>query len=254
MSQVQAIIIVAAYTNVDLAEDDEDTAMAVNAIAPGVIARWAFEKGIPVIYISTDYVFSGKATQPYKTNAQVDPINIYGRSKYLGEQAVSELQPFSTILRTSWVYDGVGKNFLMKILKLAETRKVLNIVNDQLGRPTYASHLAEIVLLMAVGLASRDKRFTGIFHVSGGGETTSWAGFACEVFSVFAPEMQHKVEVKGVPSSQFPSRVKRPKYSVLDTSKIELLLGQSMPDWQLGVKEARKEGLLNVHKGVIRIL
>jgi len=244
-SVVDVIIIAAAYTQVDAAEEYEDIAMAVNAIAPGVIAAWATGKGIPVIYISTDYVFNGTAEVPYLPHTPTDPINVYGRSKYLGEQAVRAAQPRSAILRTSWVYDGAGQNFLTKMLKLAQSRVSLDVVSDQIGRPTYAGHLAQAVLSFGEALTKNDARFTGIFHITGSGDPTSWAGFAREIFNVFNDEITGNVIVNDVATSVFPIIVKRPAYSVLDMSITEALLGQSLPDWREGVEAAKRERQAN---------
>lgn len=241
LSLVDAIIITAAYTQVDAAEQNEDIAMAVNAIAPGVIAGWAAAKDIPIIYISTDYVFSGAAKTPYLPYSPIDPINIYGRSKALGEQAVRSAQPRSAILRTSWLYAGKGQNFLTTILRLAQSRESVDVVSDQIGRPTYAGHLAQVVMSFAEGLTINAERFAGTFHVSGNGAPVSWAGFAREVFKVFADELSQAVTVKDVPSSNFPTLAKRPAFSVLDMSKTDALLGQSLPDWREGVKTAKRE-------------
>jgi len=240
-----AIIIAAAYTQVDAAEEDEDMTMAVNAIAPGVIAEWAVAKDIPIIYISTDYVFSGTATIPYAPHSPTDPINIYGRSKSLGEQAVRAAQPHSAILRTSWLYDGLGQNFLTTMLKFAQSRESVDVVSDQIGRPTYAGHLAQAVISFAEDLTINAESFTGTFHISGSGAPVSWAGFAREIFKVFADELPYLVTVRDVPSSAFPTSAKRPAYSVLGMSKTEALLGQSLPDWREGVKAAKRERQAN---------
>lgn len=238
---VDVIIIAAAYTQVDTAEGDEENAMAVNAFAPSVIAKWARTKNIPVIYISTDYVFKGNAKTPYLPSAPIDPINVYGRSKYEGEKKVRAAQSRSAILRTSWLYDTFGKNFLMTMLRLGESRQSLDVVGDQIGRPTYTGHLADVILSFALGLHKGDSQFEGVFHVSNGGEPTSWAGFAREIFKVFAENLPHKVTVNTVSSDKFPTIARRPAYSVLDISNTETVLGKALPDWREAIRIAKFE-------------
>lgn len=244
-ASVDVIIIAAAYTQVDRAETDEDAAMAVNGVAPGIIAGWAASQGIPVIFISTDYVFNGQASVPYPVDAPIDPINAYGRSKALGEQAVRAAQNHSAIIRTSWLYDRTGENFLTKMLKLASSRMGVDVVNDQIGRPAYAGHLAQAVLSYAQGLAAKDKAFTGTFHVSDSGPPTSWAGFAREIFTIFADELPHKAAVNEVTSSAFKTAAQRPAFSVLELLETESLLGHSLPDWRDGVRAAKRERQLH---------
>ena len=144
LAQVDAVILAAAYTAVDDAENNQDIAMAINGRAPGVIARACYKRAIPLIHFSTDYVFNGKAVAPYEITETPDPINFYGVSKREGELNIQASKCQHTILRTSWLFDGTGKNFLTTMLRLADTRTSLNIVNDQLGRPTYVGHLSLI--------------------------------------------------------------------------------------------------------------
>lgn len=241
LTNADVIIIAAAYTQVDAAEGDEESAMAVNAIAPAIIAQWASDAGIPVIHISTDYVFSGNGKVPYLPHDPVDPINVYGRTKYEGEKRIRAIQPRSAILRTSWLYDSQGQNFLMTMLRLAQSRDSLDVVNDQIGRPTYVGYLAEVILSFAKSMQNGDERFSGVFHVSNGGEPTSWAGFAREIFKTFAQDLPHKVIVNDVTSDKFPTIARRPAYSVLDISSTEALLGEALPDWREGIKVAKRE-------------
>jgi len=244
-SSADILIIAAAYTQVDDAEEDEDVALAVNAIAPGIIAAWAAEKNIPVIYISTDYVFDGASKTPYMPHIPTNPINVYGRSKSLGEQAVRAAQSCSAILRTSWLYDGTGTNFVTKMIERAQMYQRLDVVSDQIGRPTYAGHLAQAIIVFAQGLASNTGDFRGTFHISGKGAPTNWADFAREIFKVFSEELSHEVIVNEVTSEAFRAAAIRPKYSILDLSKTEALLGGALPDWHMGIKAAKRERYKN---------
>lgn len=239
LSQADALIIAAAYTAVDAAEDDYETALAVNAQAPGVIAAAAAGAGCPVVHVSTDYVFGGDASSPYTPDMPIDPLNAYGRSKAKGEIAVLAGNPRSVILRTSWVYDGVGKNFLTTMLRLGETRDTLNVVMDQIGRPTYAQDLAKACLLAAETLKTDGSAFSGIYHVSNAGEPISWATFAEAIFQTAGLS----TIVKGIPSSDYPTPAKRPAYSVMDIALFESIFEMTLPSWQEGLERALKERL-----------
>ena len=225
---VPGVIIAAAYTRVDDAEDDADTAHIVNARAPGIIARWCAEAGLPVVYPSTDYVFSGTGERPWEPGDTTDPLNAYGRSKLAGERAVAESGARHVILRTSWVYDSDGRNFLTTMLRLGAERDRVQVVSDQIGRPTHADDLARACLSAVDGNAS------GIFHVSGSGPFTSWAGFARHAFEA----ARHDCRVDEVPSSHYPTKAERPKNSRLDISAFEQVFGASAPDWRGRVAEA----------------
>jgi len=234
---VDALIITAAYTAVDQAEDDHETAMAINGHAPGFIAKACHKRNIPVIHFSTDYVFNGKAKIPYKVIDKTDPINLYGYSKRIGELSLQASGCKHAILRTSWVFDGSGKNFLTAMLRLAETRTGLNIVGDQFGRPTYSGHLAEATLSTARGLISGIEGSSDIFHVSNTGSIISWAEFAKTIFKL----KDLAVTVNSIPSKDYPTRAKRPAFSALDTDKFETLFDYKLPSWQEGLKAALAE-------------
>jgi dTDP-4-dehydrorhamnose reductase len=221
---------------VDAAEADYDTALAVNGAAPGVIAAAAAKAGIPVIYISTDYVFQGDANTPYGPEHPVEPLNAYGRSKAKGEHAVLSAQPNAAILRTSWVYDGTGKNFLTTMLRLAETREVLSVVNDQTGRPTYVRDLARATLCAAHHLIDGQQTASGIFHVSNTGEPISWADFATAIFTA----ARLTTTVASIPTSEYPTPAQRPTYSVMDTAKFETVFLMPLPHWRDGLARALK--------------
>ncbi|MND35567.1 dTDP-4-dehydrorhamnose reductase [compost metagenome] len=226
------IVSAAAYTAVDQAEGDEEAATVVNGVAAGKIAEAAAALGVPVIHISTDYVFDGSKVAPYVESDPVAPIGAYGRSKLAGENAVTAATPNHAILRTAWVYSPFGKNFLKTMLKLAETRDSLNVVDDQVGNPTSALDIADAVLVIAANLLeSDDPTLRGTFHMTGTGEG-SWADFAIEIFARSAGMGGPTSEVGRIPSSAYPTPAKRPANSRLDCSLLEARHGTRLPDWK----------------------
>lgn len=241
----EAIIIAAAYTAVDLAETEHEAAYAVNQRASKVISEYCQEHDIPMVFVSTDYVFDGEKSSPYLETDKVAPINVYGASKLAGEESVSGSGCRHAILRTSWVFDGQGKNFFTTMMKVAKTRKELNVVDDQYGRPTYAIDLAKAVFLSAKALIECDKDAEGIFHVSGAGDVTSWAEFAKRIFDQTEAMRSHKMTVNAIPSSEYPTIAKRPDYSVMDTSKFEKIHNVVMPNWTDGLNRAIQEYVSN---------
>ena len=234
---VDAVILAAAYTAVDKAEKEMERAMKVNGRSPGLIAKICKKHDIPLVHFSTDYVFNGKAETPYKVSDKPQPINAYGQSKYKGERLIKASGCRHAILRTSWVFDGNGQNFLTTMLQLAQSNNALNIVDDQRGRPTYAGHLARAGLSAARGLLSGRKDCCGIFHVSNTGSVISWAEFAEAIFAA------EKIEAKiiKIPTSEYPTPARRPAYSALDTEKFESLFDYKLPNWQEGLKAALAE-------------
>ena len=236
-SGIDALVIAAAFTNVDGAETESDTAYAVNATAPAIIARACATHDIPLIHVSTDYVFDGDADMPYLPDDDTDPLGVYGSSKLDGELAVLESGARALILRTSWVYDADGKNFLTTMLRLAESRHTISVVDDQLGRPTYAGHLA-LAILRAADLFTQEPDIeTAIHHVTNGGEPVSWAGFAKAIFKAKGLD----VKVDDIPTSDYPTPAERPAYSVLDTDSFERTFRHPLPDWQAGLRAALVE-------------
>ncbi|MEV4609878.1 dTDP-4-dehydrorhamnose reductase [Neorhizobium sp. LMR1-1-1.1] len=226
------IVSAAAYTAVDQAESDEEAATVINGIAAGKIAEVAAALGVPVIHLSTDYVFDGSKTAAYAETDPVAPIGAYGRSKLAGEQAVAAATPNHAILRTAWVYSPFGRNFLKTMLKLAETRDSLNVVDDQIGNPTSALDIADVVLTVAANLlGSDDPALRGTFHMTGTGEA-SWADFAIEIFARSADAGGPTAEVGRIPSSAYPTPAKRPANSRLDCSLLEARHGVNLPDWK----------------------
>ena len=225
---VRGVVNAAAWTAVDAAETEAEANTALNVRAPCVMAKACARAGVPFVHLSTDYVFDGTGDAPLSPDAATDPLNAYGRAKLAGERAVAEAGGNSLVVRTSWVFDGRGKNFPNTMLRLAETRDNLSVVDDQWGRPTHAGHLAEAIL------AALDAGWTGhrVEHVQGAGEPVSWAGFAREVFRQAGVD----VEVEGVGTEAYPTPAKRPAWSVLDCSRFERVFGHPLLPWQDGVE------------------
>lgn len=235
-SGISGVMNASGYTQVDKAESETDQARRINAEAPKYMAQACKEIDVPFIHISTDYVFNGQGNRPYKTNDPVAPINVYGESKRAGEEAVLTTGGRSAILRTSWVYDGQGKNFLTTMLRLAQSREHINVVCDQIGRPTYAGHLAESALEMLGHMPTQAE----IFHVTNSGEPISWADFARAIFERSGLD----VAVGSIATKDYPTPAKRPAYSVLEISKFEQHVGHRLLPWQAGLEAALKETTL----------
>ncbi len=226
------IISAAAYTAVDQAETNEAAAFTVNATAPGEIGKLARALGVPVVHLSTDYVFDGEKATPYEETDTVNPLGVYGRSKLEGERLLAAATGDYAILRTAWVYSPFGKNFLRTMLRLAQDRDGLNVVADQYGNPTSALDIADGVLLVAQNLlASRNEHLRGIFHMTGSGEA-SWADFATEIFRVSGAQGGPIAKVTPIPSSSYPTPARRPKNSRLDCGKLVSAHNVRLPDWK----------------------
>jgi dTDP-4-dehydrorhamnose reductase len=231
------IINSAAYTAVDKAESEQEAAFALNRTGAGLLAEEAAKRGAAIIHISTDYVFDGRKSVPYVETDAVAPQNIYGQSKLQGEQAVRQMNPEHVIARTAWVYSATGSNFVKTMLRLAGERDSLRVVDDQIGNPTYAPHLAKALLEIArkVRHAPRDDQW-GTYHLAGLGDV-SWCGFAREVFRVSAELGGPSASVTPISTADYPTPAARPKNSRLDCSKAEQMFGVTLPDWREGVRE-----------------
>jgi len=225
----------AAYTAVDGAEREPELAWRVNAESPAAIARAASAKAVPVVHISTDYVFDGNSDRAYRANDSTHPINNYGRTKLAGDLAVQTLCPRHWILRTSWVFSENGANFVKTMLRVGRERDRLSIVNDQYGRPTYAGDIAQVIARLAnqIEMGPPDH---GIYNI-GGGPETSWFNFAVEIFQM-AKERQliaRIPELTAIPTSQYPTPAQRPLHSTLETDVAFLdQIGATM-DWRRGL-------------------
>ena len=246
------IINAAAWTAVDLAEEKKEEAFKSNAEAPGTLARWAVKNHAHLIHFSTDYVFDGSLHTPRAEDAPTDPLQVYGRSKLLGEHHILSAMPDGIILRTSWVFSEHGTNFLKTMLRLGKDREELNVVRDQIGAPTAAFTLADVSLRFAsMLLPSNDpnvqKSMGGIYHVASRGET-NWYEFACEIFKE-AQKLEFPLKIKTIKpilSSQYPTPAQRPMNSRLDLTKVEKTLGISLPDW----RECMIQVLLDLRKNI----
>ncbi len=211
--------------------------MAVNGAGAGAVAEAARALGVPIVQISTDYVFDGSKGAPYVETDPTGPLNAYGRSKLAGEQAVAAANPDHAILRTSWVYAAEGKNFLRTMLALAETRPELKIVADQRGAPGYAPDLADAVLKVCRNLLAvpEDRALRGVFHMTGAGEAT-WADFAEAIFAGAAARGGKAAKVTPIPTTDYPTPAARPLNSRLDCTKLQRVHGVTLPAWRDGLE------------------
>ncbi|OHX11638.1 dTDP-4-dehydrorhamnose reductase [Chromobacterium sphagni] len=235
----EVIVNPAAYTAVDKAETDRDAAYAVNAVAPGVLARWAAANGALLIHYSTDYVFSGDKAGPYGEEDAVDPQSVYGASKCAGERAVRSGCPHHLILRTSWVFGVHGGNFLKTMLRLAQERDALNVVGDQVGAPTSAALIADVTAQLIRHHHARPDNFEfGTYHLTAQGEA-SWHSYAQRVIRRAGergfPLSLTAEAVKAIGSDQYPLPAKRPANSRLDCNKVMRAFSLSLPGWEEGV-------------------
>lgn len=222
-----------AYTAVDKAESEPDIAQRVNAESTLEIADWCKSQGKKLIYFSTDYVFDGTSTEPYREDHPTAPLGVYGRTKLAGEQAVLAASAENLVLRISWVYATGGKNFLLTMRRLAAGEGPIRVVNDQLGRPSYTRPIAEAVLECVKQGAS------GLYHLAPQGETT-WYGFAKRIFELDTACAGALERLVPIITAEFPTPAKRPAYSVLDGSKMQKDLGIVLPHWEESLAEALK--------------
>ncbi len=225
----RAVINAAAYTAVDRAEEEEALATIINADAPTVMARVCMELGIPLIHISTDYVFEGTGDTPWKPHDPTAPQNAYGRSKLAGEIGIRNSGAAHAILRTSWVVSAHGANFVKTMLRLSDTRGELTIVADQIGGPTPARDIAVAALKIAEQLIA-DPSKSGTYHFSGAPDV-SWAEFAREIFAQAGKAMT----VTPIPTAEYPTPAKRPLNSRMDCRMTQQVLGIARPDWREGL-------------------
>lgn len=240
----RAIINAMAYTAVDKAESEEEreAVFCINATTPEVIGQYCKKHHIPMLHYSSDYVFDGSGTQPWTTESTPDPLNVYGASKLLGEIKLTALQAPILIIRTSWVFDGMGKNFFTTMLRLGQEREKIAVVSDQIGAPTYAPHLAKASRELLTCIASTSPPPYGIYHLCNTGET-SWFGFAEEIF-LQARQCEIPLTLlscEPILTSDYPTPAKRPFNSRLDCSRARVQCGIALPHWKDAVKEAIQE-------------
>ena len=221
--QPQYCINCAAYTNVDKAEMEKDLAQIVNGEAVGVLAAVCTEYETKFIQISTDYVFDGTESIPYKEESPTSPVNVYGASKLTGEEQSFQFNSDSIVLRTSWLYSAFGKNFVKTMVKLLHEKEEITVVNDQIGSPTYAADLAEVILKIIL----QGQWQPGIYHYSNAG-IISWYDFAIAIKELTGATCK----INPVSTSQYPTPAKRPAYSVLDKTKIQQTFGIKLKDWK----------------------
>lgn len=230
------IVNAAAYTAVDRAESERAMAWAVNAEAPAVMARVAAKLDVPLIHVSTDYVFDGKSDRPWRPADAVDPVNVYGRTKLGGELAVATLHARHWILRTSWVFSEHGANFMKTMLRLAADRPELKVVADQRGRPTYAGDLARLIEKLCTAPASAATLPWGIHHATGG-TAVSWKQFADAIIETGygLGVLARRVPVTGITTAEYPTPARRPANSVLEPGTFS---DDTTFDWQAGLQRA----------------
>ena len=224
----QIIINCAAHTAVDKAESEYELSDVLNHQAVAVMAKWSFENQCKLLHISTDYVFDGNSATALTEDAPTAPINVYGRTKLAGEKACIAQNPETVIIRTSWVYSSFGNNFVKTMSRLMQERDSLNVVNDQIGSPTYAADLAQAI----VTIIQQNNWSPGIYHFSNEGEI-SWYEFALAIQEIGGFECA----ISGIPSSDYPTPAKRPAYSLLDKSKIKSTFDVPVPHYKESLRK-----------------
>jgi dTDP-4-dehydrorhamnose reductase len=230
------VVNAAAYTAVDKAESDVQSAHTINALAPEVLSRACAAVGAYLVHFSTDYVFDGAGHTPWGETDATGPVNVYGQSKLAGEQGIAKQGAQHVIFRTSWVFGTEGGNFAKTMLRLAQEREKMAVINDQFGAPTGAALLADITALNL----QQEKPLEGIYHLAAAGETTwhAYAQYVLQTAQKLKPSLEYKVQdVAAVPTSEFPTPAKRPLNSRLNCHKLESALHLQLPAWQTGVDQ-----------------
>jgi dTDP-4-dehydrorhamnose reductase len=224
----QFLINSAAFTAVEKAESDIETATLLNATAVGILAEQSADIGCKMIHVSTDYVFNGRGPRPYKEDDQVDPKSVYGSTKLEGEVLCQKYNSESIIIRTSWLYSAFGNNFVKTMVRLGKEKTELGVIADQIGSPTNAADLAHAILTIISSVISDEKPFVpGIYHYSNEG-VASWYDFTKAIFDI----AKINCLVKPIATEEYPSSVQRPAYSVMNKSKIKLIFGLQIPHWR----------------------
>ena len=249
----ELIVNAAAYTAVDKAESEPELAMAINGIAPGIMAEEAKRLGISLIHYSTDYVFDGTKAEPYTEGDSPNPLSIYGKSKLAGEHAIQGADIPHVILRTSWVYGGRGKNFLRTILRIAQERDELKIVSDQVGAPTWSRMIAEATsqVILQMFTVSKPDEFSGIYHLTATGQT-SWFGFArflMELASRHGACVSPKITP--IPTADYPLPAPRPRNSVMSNKKLGDMFDIQLPAWDASVEMCVNDFAGLLHTGMV---
>lgn len=227
-----------AYTEVDRAESEPERAFAVNRDGPAYLASACARQEVPLIHVSTDYVFDGSRRTPYQESDPVCPLGVYGMSKAEGEREVRKHLDRHVILRTAWLYGVEGRNFVKTMLRLGKERETLRVVCDQYGSPTSAAALAEAILSISDFISRGEDIRWGTYHCVGSGEPTTWHGFAEAVFELAGGRVNLRVrQVVPVPTSEYPAPARRPPYSTLDCSRIAESFGIALPHWKESLAE-----------------
>ena len=230
------VLNLAAYTAVDRAEDEPEFCAAVNATAPAILARETGRLGVPLIHVSTDYVFSGELDRPYREDDATGPINVYGRTKLEGEQAIAAANPAHVIVRASWIISAYRANFVKTMLRLAADRDTLRVIDDQIGGPTSADDLASALLTIINRYGSKDGLAPGIFHFSNQGEA-SWADLAEAVMAAAASLKGVNARIERISTAEYPTKARRPRNSRLNTKKFHATYGLLARNWHEAVSE-----------------
>ena len=233
----EVVINCGAYTAVDQAESEPDLARAINADGPAALGVACAAAGIPIVHLSTDYVFDGAKTSSYLETDPTGPQSVYGATKLGGETGLAASGAKHVILRVSWVHAPEGKNFVRTMLRLAGSRERLGVVADQIGRPTYAPHLAIALRDIAARLVLDPEAPTGVFHLTGSGEPCSWRQFAETIFAASQVRGGPAAIADPIPASSYPTPANRPANSVLDCARITEAYGLILPTWKQGAEE-----------------
>jgi dTDP-4-dehydrorhamnose reductase len=260
--QPNLIVNAAAYTSVDQAESEEKQARIINVDAPALMAEEAKKIGASLVHYSTDYIFDGSSSLPYAETDQPNPINVYGKTKLAGEEAIRAVGAPHLIFRTAWVYGTKGRNFLLTVLRLATEREELRIVRDQIGAPTWSSEIAKATAEVLLQISARGQndpsRFAGVYHMTAGGKA-SWFEFA-EAILKEASRMPRGIpwfetatkgqplvtrRVAPIPTEEYPTPARRPLYSVLSNSRLKQDFGLELPAWSLQLRAVFAEGRTN---------
>lgn len=236
------IVNAAAYNAVEKAEEEQELAMAVNGIAPGILAEEAKKLDALLVHYSTDYVFDGAKAEPYTEEDAPNPLNVYGKTKLVGEEAIRSAWEKYLLFRTSWVYGMRGKNFLLTILKLAKEREEIRVVDDQFGAPTWCRMIAEKTATVLVDLHKafpnpEHERRWGLYHLAATGYT-SWFGFAREILKQADVTKEQAAKVTPIPSNDYPTPARRPLNSRLNSQKAESMLKIQLPNWETDLSSA----------------
>ncbi|RAZ92894.1 dTDP-4-dehydrorhamnose reductase [Mesorhizobium hawassense] len=225
------VVSAAAYTAVDQAEDERDLAFAVNAVGAGKVAEAAGKLGVPVVHLSTDYVFDGTKASAYVETDGTAPLGVYGASKLAGEEAVAAANPRHLILRTAWVYSPFGKNFVKTMLRVAADRDEISVVADQWGNPTSALDIADAILHAAAVLGRGRGAAFGVYHLAGSGET-NWSGFARHILETSRTLGGPHARIRDITTADYPTKARRPANSRLSSARFSAAFGWTAPDWR----------------------